>query len=62
VQGGSATLEVTPQQARALAVAQQTGGLFLLLRSLQDAGRDTPEEQRSSLTIIRHGAPITLGR
>ena len=62
VQGGSATLEVTPQQARALAVAQQTGGLFLVLRSLQDAGRDTPEEQRSSLTIIRHGAPITLGR
>jgi pilus assembly protein CpaB len=62
IQGGTATLEVTPQQARALAVAQQVAGLFLVLRSLQDAGRDTPEEQKSSLTIIRHGAPITLGR
>ena len=62
VQGGNATLEVTPQQTRALAVAQQSGGLFLVLRSLQDAGRDTPEEQRSSLTIIRHGAPVTLGK
>lgn len=62
VQGGNATLEVSPQQARALAVAQQSGGLFLVLRSLQDAGRETPEEQRSSLTIIRHGTPITLGR
>ena len=62
VQGGNATLEVSPQQARALAVAQQVGGLFLVLRSLQDAGRDAPEEQRSSLTIIRHGATVTLGR
>ena len=62
VQGGNATLEVTPQQTRALAVAQQSGGLFLVLRSLQDAGRNMPEDQRSSLTIIRHGAPVTLGR
>ena len=62
LQGGSVTLEVSPQQARALAVAQQAGGLFMVLRSLQDAGRETQEEQNDRLTIIRHGASVTFGK
>jgi pilus assembly protein CpaB len=62
VQGGNATLEVSAEQARALAVGQQLGGLFLVLRSLQDMGRPTPPDRKNSLTIIRYGAPVTLGR
>ena len=62
MQGASATLEVTYEQARVLAVAQQTGALFLTLRSLQDAGRVSSDGQKDSLTIIRYGTPVTLGR
>ena len=62
VQGGNATLEVSAEQARALAVGQQLGGLFLVLRSLQDMGRPTPPDRKNTLTIIRYGAPVTLGR
>ena len=62
MQGGNATLEVTYEQARVLAVAQQAGALFLALRSLQDAGRQTSDGQKDSLTIIRYGTPVTLGR
>ena len=62
VQGANATLEVTYEQARALAVAQQAGALSLILRSLQDAGRETSDGQKDSLTIIRYGTPVTLGR
>ncbi len=62
VQGGNATLEVSADQARALGATQQLGGLFLVLRSLQDMGRPTPPERKNSLTIIRYGAPVTLGR
>jgi len=61
-QGGNATLEVTYEQMRALAVAQQAGSLFLALRSLGDAGRGSSEGQKDSLTIIRYGTPVTMGR
>ena len=62
VQGGHATLEVPAENAQALAVAQQSGGLFLVLRSLQDAGREGADQKKSGLTIIRYGAQVTLGR
>jgi len=62
MQGGNATLEVTYQQARVLAAAQQIGSLFLVLRSLQDAGRETADTSKESLTIIRYGTPVTLDR
>ena len=62
VQGGNATLEVPAQNTQALALAQQSGGLFLVLRSLQDAGREEPDPRKSSLTIIRYGAPVTMGK
>jgi len=61
-QGANATLELTYEQARVVAVAQQAGALFLTLRSLQDAGRESSEGQKDSLTIIRYGTPVTLGR
>ena len=62
VQGSSATLEVSYDQARTLGEAQQLGSLFLLLRSLQDAGREGTDGRKDSLTIIRYGASVTLGR
>ncbi len=37
VTGGNATLEVTPEQAETLLIAQRTGSLTLTLRSMSDA-------------------------
>lgn len=61
VDGETATLELTPSQAEMITLAQRTGQLSLVLRSLADA---TPtaedelvEEESSSLTIVRFGIP-----
>lgn len=58
VQGVNATLQVTPEQANDLIVAQQSGGLSLVLRSLLDAGRPTPvtKEKDTGVSIIKFGA------
>ena len=42
VVGKTATLELAPQQAEALAMAQQAGTLALSLRSMSDASREEP--------------------
>ncbi len=60
--GSTVTLEVSYEQARSLGEAQQMGNLFLLLRSLQDAGRDGTGGKDGRLTIIRYGTSVTLGR
>ena len=60
--GSTVTLEVSYEQARSLGEAQQMGNLFLLLRSLQDAGRDGTGGKHGRLTIIRYGTSVTLGR
>ncbi|WP_375461751.1 Flp pilus assembly protein CpaB [uncultured Enterovirga sp.] len=58
VSGETATLEVTPSQAEALALAQKTGQLSLALRSLADAGQtEITREDKSdgSVTVVRYG-------
>ncbi len=54
--GPTATLEVTPEQAESLVLAQRTGQLSLILRPLSEAA--TPARQtgrESALSIIRYG-------
>lgn len=59
VDGETATLEVTPAQAEMLTLAQRTGQLALVLRSLADASPSEEEEaeerDRGGLTIVRFG-------
>jgi pilus assembly protein CpaB len=58
VTGETATLELTPGQAEAVTLAQKTGQLSLVLRSLADAERvEMREERDSGLTIVRYGVP-----
>lgn len=59
VTGETATLEVTPGQAELLALAQKTGQLSLVLRSLADAASPAvePERVENAVTIVRHGVP-----
>lgn len=65
VTGETATLEVTPQQAEVLALAQKVGQLALVLRSLADANVvDVPVEAReeAGLTVVRYGIKQTIKR
>lgn len=58
VTGETATLEVTPSQAEALALAQKTGQLSLALRSLADAGQTATvreEKTETGVTVVRYG-------
>ncbi len=62
VVGGNATLELDPQQAELIVLAQHSGGsnLSLLLRSLADSGgpTETTTEMgggRGGMTIVRYG-------
>jgi pilus assembly protein CpaB len=59
VVGKTATLELTPTQTETLALAQQLGSLSLALRSIADAGRDTPQtednKRRTGVNIVRFG-------
>jgi pilus assembly protein CpaB len=58
VTGETATLEVTPNQAETLALAQKTGQLSLALRPLADANVVTPVKEASDdggLTVVRYG-------
>lgn len=63
VDGETATLELTPSQAEAITLAQRTGQLSLVLRSLADQNvveeaTDEPEE-RSGMTVVRYGIART---
>jgi pilus assembly protein CpaB len=61
VTGETATLELTPQQAELITLAQKVGQLSLALRSLADASQaqDAPRAERADggLTIVRYGVP-----
>lgn len=65
VVGKTATLELRPEQAEALARARQSGTLTLALRSLVDANQpdskadDTANVRRDSVNIVRYGVPTT---
>ena len=67
--GSNATLELTPQQAELVVLAQHTGGsnLHLLLRSLVDSGGKAEtvanlQGGRTGLTIMRYGAAQQAAR
>jgi len=70
--GGNATLELTPDQAELIVLAQHSSGsgIHLMLRSLVDSGGQAqtvldPREGRNTnkgLTIVRYGAPQQAAR
>ena len=60
MQGPNVTLEVTPEQAQDIAVAQLGGGVSLVLRSLLDSGKATLSGQEKSLSVIRFGIESEL--
>ena len=70
VVGGNATLELEPQQAEQVILAQRAGNtnLHLVLRSLADSAGpaqtvvDNSANNNSSLTIVRFGAPQTTAQ
>lgn len=56
--GGTATLELTPDQAEKVVLAQRTGQLTLSLRSMSDTAKDDtikPPENPQTMTVIRFG-------
>ena len=54
--GGTATLELTPEQAEKVVLAQRTGQLTLTLRSVADAAKlDKTADAPQTMTIIRFG-------
>ncbi len=59
VTGETATLEVTPQQAEILALAQKVGQLSLVLRSIADTneprGLQQADTGEGALTVVRYG-------
>ena len=63
VVGKTATLELAPNQAEKLALAQHLGTLSLALRSITDARRDEPKSEdtrpRGSINVIRFGVSST---
>jgi pilus assembly protein CpaB len=54
--GSTATLELTPEEAERVILAQRTGQLTLSLRSIADATHnDGPADQERTMMIIRSG-------
>ena len=62
LQGNNITLEVTPEQAQDLAVAQQSGALSLVLRSLVDRGIPTNTDRGTGVSVVRFGVETSLGK
>jgi pilus assembly protein CpaB len=65
VVGETATLEVDPRQAELLTLAQRTGELALVLRSLADIAKKdelTTNKDDLSMTIIRYGVSQTISK
>lgn len=62
VTGATATLDLEPRQAELVILAQRTGQLALMLRSMSDAMEDDRHSAAAedSLTIVRFGVPSTL--
>jgi pilus assembly protein CpaB len=65
VVGETATLELDPKQAELITLAQRTGEISLVLRSLADANKpsETPiTRDEAGLTIVRFGVSQTVGK
>jgi pilus assembly protein CpaB len=65
VVGETATLELDPKQAELITLAQRTGDLSLVLRSLADIAKPVEMpvvKDDSALTIVRYGVSQTIGR
>ena len=66
VVGGNATLELDPKQAELVVLAQRTGQLSLVLRSMMDATKPvaaetvTPQGDDKTMTVVRFGVPSQL--
>jgi pilus assembly protein CpaB len=63
VTGATATLDLEPRQAEAVILAQRTGQLALLLRSMSDALEEKDAAEAGSddpVTIVRFGVPTTV--
>jgi pilus assembly protein CpaB len=62
VVGSTATLETTQRQAEIITLAQRSGQLSLVLRSMADAGEQGIQSpQPQSLMIVRYGVPAQAG-
>ena len=64
VVGETATLELDPRQAELITLAQRTGEISLVLRSLADANKqsDLAPREEAGLTIVRFGVTQTIGK
>ncbi|WP_036290735.1 Flp pilus assembly protein CpaB [Methylosinus sp. PW1] len=62
VTGATATLDLEPRQAELIILAQRTGQLALMLRSMADAHEDDKRASVAddSLTVVRFGFPSTM--
>jgi pilus assembly protein CpaB len=63
--GETATLELDPKQAELITLAQRTGELSLVLRSLADANKSVEApvaREEAGLTIVRFGVTQTIGK
>ena len=64
--GGNATLELDPKQAELIVLAQRTGQLSLVLRSMMDATKPElaetipPQGDDKTMTVVRFGVPSQL--
>ena len=64
--GGNATLELDPKQSELVVLAQRTGQLSLVLRSLMDAIKPqaaetvVPTAEDKTMTVVRFGIPSQL--
>ena len=64
--GGNATLELDPKQSELVVLAQRTGQLSLVLRSLLDAIKPVaaetigPQVDDKTMTVVRFGVPSQL--
>ncbi|MCA3565031.1 MAG: Flp pilus assembly protein CpaB [Methylocystis sp.] len=63
--GETATLELDPRQAEVVTLAQRTGELTLVLRSLADMNKpveNAVSRDEAGLTIVRFGVSQTIGK
>ncbi|WP_106753934.1 Flp pilus assembly protein CpaB [Pannonibacter carbonis] len=59
----TATLELTPQQAETVSLAQQLGKISLALRSAQDSADGAPEQGRTrgGVSFVKYGVSSQVG-
>jgi pilus assembly protein CpaB len=63
--GETATLELEPRQAELITLAQRTGDISLVLRSLADTNKPSEmiiSKEEAGLTVVRFGVSQTIGK